>query len=74
MERKINIMKFSVEVIETLRRLVDVNAETADDAAEIVEKMYDDEKIVLCADDFVNVKFSVFQEKRCLLNVYTKYN
>ena len=52
-------MKYSVEVKETLFRLVEVEAESMNEAKEITEKLYKNEEIVLTADDFKGVNFSV---------------
>lgn len=43
---------YTVFIHEILARSVDVKAESAEEAKEIVEKMYYDEEIVLTADDF----------------------
>ena len=52
-------MKYSVEVKETLSRLVEVEAESMNEAREITEKLYRNEEIVLTADDFKGVDISV---------------
>ena len=44
--------KFRVTVTETLKRFVDVEAENEDEAAEKGDFMYDNEDIVLTADDY----------------------
>ena len=52
-------MQHSVEVTETLTRIVEVKADTMASAKEIIEQRYRDEEIVLTADDFKEVTFSV---------------
>ena len=47
--------KFNVQVKEILRRVVEVEAETLEDAINIVDEMYQNEEIVLDADDFAYV-------------------
>ena len=51
--------KFRVTVTETLKRFVDVEAENEDEAAEKVDFMYDNEDIVLTADDYYATNITV---------------
>jgi hypothetical protein len=51
--------KFSVEVYESSARVVEVEAETVNEALDIVEKQYNNEEIVLDSNDFQDVKFTV---------------
>lgn len=51
-------------ITETLSRTVEIQAETWEDAVKKLEQLYDDEKIVLAADDFVDVDFTVFSKRR----------
>ena len=46
---------FTVEVTEVLARRVDVEADTPDEALELVREMYDAADIVLGYEDFVSV-------------------
>ena len=55
-------MKYSVEIKETLARRIEIEAETKNEAQEAVEQLYREEKIVLTADDFVEVKFAVLYD------------
>lgn len=48
-----------IRIKETLSRVVDIDAKTETDAISIVEHQYADEKIVLDASDFDDVKFEV---------------
>ncbi len=47
--------KFIVEVTEILARRVEVEADTPDEAVELVREMYEAADIVLGADDFISV-------------------
>ena len=47
--------KFTVEVTEVLARRVEVEADTVDEAVELVREMYDAADIVLGYEDFVSV-------------------
>ena len=49
--------KFDVEIIETLSRIITVEAEDELDAKLLVDEMYRGEEIVLDADDFQSVEF-----------------
>ena len=51
-------MKFDVTITETLQRTVTIEADTPEEAAQIVEDRYYDGYIVLESDDFVEVDFS----------------
>ncbi len=51
--------KFRVTVTETLKRFVEVEAENEDEAAEKVDFMYDNEDIVLTADDYYQTCITV---------------
>ena len=49
--------KFKVEITETLRRVVEVEAANICEAADIVEDMWKNSEVVLDADDFDEVEF-----------------
>lgn len=51
--------KFRVTVTETLKRFVEVEAENEDEAAEKVDFMYDNEDIILTADDYYATNITV---------------
>lgn len=51
--------KFRATVTETLKRFVEVEAENEDEAAEKVDFMYDNEDIVLTADDYYATNITV---------------
>lgn len=43
---------FNIEIKEVLKRTVEIEAESVDEAINIAEDMYNDAEIVLDADDF----------------------
>lgn len=45
-------MRFDITVIETLSRIVSVDAENYDEALEKVKDMYDRQEIILDSSDF----------------------
>lgn len=47
--------KFNVQIKEILRRVVEIEAETLEEAIDIAKDMYQNEEIVLDADDFAFV-------------------
>ncbi|BAG09099.1 hypothetical protein FMG_P0050 (plasmid) [Finegoldia magna ATCC 29328] len=49
------IMKYNVEIVETLRKVVEIEAKTEEEAIRKVEEMYFNEDIVLDSDDFDNL-------------------
>jgi hypothetical protein len=49
--------KFDVEIIETLSRIITVEAENPLEARLLVDEMYRGEEIVLDADDYQFVEF-----------------
>lgn len=51
--------KYKVEIEETLNRIVEVDAENEDEAYMKVKEMYKNCEIVLMAEDFLDVDFSV---------------
>ena len=48
----------TIEIIETLSRVVKIKADSIDEAIAIAEKKYQNSKIVLDADDFC--KYEIF--------------
>lgn len=51
--------KYQVEILETLRKIVIIEAETPDEAVEITNDNYGDGEFVLDYDDFIGVDFTV---------------
>ena len=54
--------KFNVVIEETLRKVIPVDAETADEALSIVEKGYREQKYILDASDFVGEQYYIVNE------------
>lgn len=53
------MIKFNVEIVETLRRVIEVNADSENDAIDKTKQRYYDGKIVLDVDNFDNtIKFT----------------
>lgn len=52
-------MKYYITVIETLKKRVEVEAETEEDALARVEQAYNKCDIILDENDFTDVKFKV---------------
>ena len=50
--------KFKIEIVETLSRIVDVEAFDEEEAREEIEDKYRLQKIILTADDFADVEFN----------------
>lgn len=48
---------YKIEVKETLSRIIEINANSIDEALENVQKIYKNEEIILDNDDFVEVDF-----------------
>ena len=53
---------YKVEIVETLARTIEVQAEDLDDAIAKVEEYYYDEHIVLNSNDFAYVEFIPTEE------------
>lgn len=50
-------MKQKVKIVETLERVVEVEADTFEDAAGIVERQYKNSEIVLDEGDYAGVEY-----------------
>jgi len=50
---------FKVEICEELSRIVNINAESPDDALDKVNKMYKNEEIILDENDYKDVHFFI---------------
>ena len=55
--------KYSIEVMEVLSRLVEVEATDEDEATEKVRQMYRNCKIVLDDSDYIQTEISAIDEK-----------
>lgn len=54
--------EYSVEVVETLIRIVTVEATSEEEAIEQVMHDYNNAELVLNSDDFFEVEFEIFNE------------
>jgi len=52
--------KYKVEITEYLQKVIDVEAETADDAVAKIEEDYKQEKIILDVDDFIDKDIEIY--------------
>ena len=53
------MIKFNVEIVETLRKAIEVNTDSENDTIDKTKQRYYDEKIVLDVDNFDNmIKFT----------------
>ena len=51
--------KYRIDITETLSRTIETEAESEDDAIEMVRRMYRNCDIILNASDYVETEFSV---------------
>ena len=51
--------KYRIDITETLSRTIETEAESEDEAVEIVRRMYRNCDIILDASDYVETEFSV---------------
>lgn len=54
---------FKIEIQEFLSRIVEVKANTVDEAISIVQEMYINEEIVLDSEDYVTTEISAFEKE-----------
>ena len=54
--------EFSVEVIETLSRIVKVEANSVEEAVEMVSRQYDNQEIVLDYEDYKGYEILPYEE------------
>ena len=57
------LMKYKVEITETLQRVIEVEASTVEDAERAALKLYRNSEVVLSADDFVAVEVKCVPER-----------
>lgn len=53
---------YEIEILESSQKLVQVEAESEDEARMKVEEMHRKEEVVLTADDFIGTDFTVVGE------------
>ena len=54
-------MKYKFEIIETLQRVVDVEAENEQIANKLVEKQYKESKIILDSEDYKTTQIELIK-------------
>ena len=54
--------KYKVEITEYLQKTIEVDAKDEKEAYSKVKQMYDDEEIVLSADDFTDKEIKVLED------------
>lgn len=53
---------FMVEIKETLAKVIEVQAESIEQAISIVDELYKNEKIVLDANDFIDTEIKEYSQ------------
>ena len=56
------MQKYKVEIIETLSRIIEVEAENEDSALNKIKGLYKQEKIVLDSNDYLDTKIEIYKE------------
>lgn len=59
-------MVYKIEIIETLSKTVEIEAEDYTEAKNEVERMYNDEEVVLTADNHTNTEFERGRNLNCV--------
>lgn len=54
--------KFTVRIEETLAKIIDVEADSKEEACRFVKELYDLEDIVLHAEDFVDCEITILED------------
>jgi hypothetical protein len=62
-KEQLPLESFTVSVIETFEKLVDVEADTPQQAVEIVRQMYEHKTIVFDARDLISTEFAFWEKK-----------
>ncbi len=55
-------MKYKVEITEYLQKTIEVDANDENEAYSKVKQIYDNEKIILSADDFIDKEIKVLED------------
>lgn len=53
---------FKIEVKETLSRIIEIEANSDDEAFSKIKELYKKEEIVLDAEDYINTEFLKFED------------
>jgi hypothetical protein len=56
-------MKFKVEIKEFLAEIVEVEADSEDEALSMVRDAYRKEEIILYPESFIDVEFSLYEDE-----------
>lgn len=56
--------KYLVEITETMQKQITVNANSREEAEQMVKQKYDNEEIILNETNHVDTEFAVLREKR----------
>ena len=62
-ERRTKMKEFQIEVIETLSKVVTVEADTIEDAVRKVNEQYDNSEIQLDYDDYKGYDIQPYEDK-----------
>ena len=54
---------FKIELTETYKKIIDVEASSVEEVLSITKKLYNDGGIVLDYDDFIGVEFQILDRK-----------
>lgn len=57
------LKEYEIEIKETLQKIVKIEANSLDEAIDIVNEKYSNEEIILDENDFKDVEFSEYQEE-----------
>lgn len=55
--------KYKITITETLKKELEIEAGSKDEAMDLVKEKYKNEEIILTADDFVDVDFKVKEDR-----------
>ena len=55
-------MKYKVEISEMLKAIINIEADNENEAIGMAKQMYNNSDIILTADNFENVNFTVMEE------------
>lgn len=61
--KRLNMATFKIEIQEFLSRIIEVEAETKDEAISKVRQLYRNEEIVLDSDDYVSTEIEVYDNE-----------
>jgi hypothetical protein len=53
---------FKAEITETLTKTIDIKANSKEDALKEIQKMYNNEEIILDSSDYINTEIQLIEE------------